>query len=524
MTNSLKIVLLLFLSIFSILINNLYGNIGIFPIDSFAFFDTGYNILLDKHPFRDFWITTGPLVDYIQAIFFKLFGLEWSSYVLHASVFNLLITTSVFLSLNKHGLNIFSSFFYSISVAVLCYPISGTPFAYIHAYILSLISILIFTLAIRTKSNHYWFLLPFSMLCAFLCMQTPSVYINIILIFFLLVYLSLNFNFKKILYFILGSITILLFFILFLFKFEIPITSLIEQYLLFPISIGEYRVYGNDMNEISLLSKRLTFRNLLGHFKFINILLILIIFLTCINYLKKFKNFLTKEDIIINLSLVFSSFVFIFNQLIIYNQTFIFSLIPFLAGFLHITLKKFFSDKKLLNILLILFITFVTTKYHIEYNVKRKFMDLQNVDLGLSARGDLIHKKFNNLKWITPAFSQNPKKEIELLKEVVDVLNEDQRSTMLMTHYNFFQTILEKNLNMPNRWYTNDNNSYPLANHKYYKYYKNYFMNFIKKNNIEVIYMVGDPKIKNFKIYVDNICFVDKKINEITMMHELKKC
>ena len=83
-----------------------------------------------------------------------------------------------------------------------------------------------------------------------------------------------------------------------------------------------------------------------------------------------------KEDIIINLSLVFSSFVFIFNQLIIYNQTFIFSLIPFLAGFLHITLKKFFSDKKLLNILLILFITFVTTKYHIEYNVKRKFMDL----------------------------------------------------------------------------------------------------------------------------------------------------
>ena len=97
-------------------------------------------------------------------------------------------------------------------------------------------------------------------------------------------------------------------------------------------------------------------------------------------------------------------------------------------------------------------------------------MDLQNVDLGLSARGDLIHKKFNNLKWITPAFSQNPKKEIELLKEVVDVLNEDQRSTMLMTHYKFFQTILEKNLNMPNRSYTNDNNSYPLANHKYYKY------------------------------------------------------
>ena len=136
---NIKIFLFLLLGIFSILINNHYGNIGIFAIDSLGFFDTAYSILLDKHPFKDFWIFSGPLVDYIQAAFFKLFGLKWSSYVLHASVFNLIISTFVFFTLNKHGLNIYLSFFYSLSFAILCYPVAGTPFAYQHSYILSLI-------------------------------------------------------------------------------------------------------------------------------------------------------------------------------------------------------------------------------------------------------------------------------------------------------------------------------------------------------------------------------------------------
>ena len=95
----IKIVLFLLLSIFSISINNFYGNIGIFPIDTLGFFDSAYSILLDKHPIKDFWIFSGPLLDYIQAIFFKLFGLKWSSYVLHASVFNLIITIIVFFTL-----------------------------------------------------------------------------------------------------------------------------------------------------------------------------------------------------------------------------------------------------------------------------------------------------------------------------------------------------------------------------------------------------------------------------------------
>ena len=138
-----KILLLVLLSFFSFSINYYYGNIGVFPIDTFAFFDTAYNILLDRHPFRDIWITTGPLVDYIQAVFFLFFGLKWTSLVIHASLINVLVSLALFLTLAKHGLNIFLSFFYSISFSILCYTIAGTPFAYIHSYAISLISILV---------------------------------------------------------------------------------------------------------------------------------------------------------------------------------------------------------------------------------------------------------------------------------------------------------------------------------------------------------------------------------------------
>ena len=64
-------VILLF--IFSLGINQYYGNKGIFPVDSFAHFDNGFRILLGEYPFKDFWTVSGPIVDYIQSFFFLSF-------------------------------------------------------------------------------------------------------------------------------------------------------------------------------------------------------------------------------------------------------------------------------------------------------------------------------------------------------------------------------------------------------------------------------------------------------------------
>ena len=80
-TNNKEKILILFLFIFSLFINQHYGNKGVFPIDSFAHFDTGFRILLGEHPFKDYWIISGPFVDYLQAIFFYFFVVKWQIYV-----------------------------------------------------------------------------------------------------------------------------------------------------------------------------------------------------------------------------------------------------------------------------------------------------------------------------------------------------------------------------------------------------------------------------------------------------------
>lgn len=97
MTNKLlNTLLLFFLIIFSFFIPFYYGNKGIFPIDTLGFFDSSYNILLGRHPIKDFWIFSGVFVDYSQALFFKIFGLNWSSYVIHSAFINSCITIFFF--------------------------------------------------------------------------------------------------------------------------------------------------------------------------------------------------------------------------------------------------------------------------------------------------------------------------------------------------------------------------------------------------------------------------------------------
>ena len=65
-----RIVLYTLLAIFSIIINFYYADKGLYPIDTFSFFDTAYYVTLGQLPIRDFWIISGLLIDYIQAFFF----------------------------------------------------------------------------------------------------------------------------------------------------------------------------------------------------------------------------------------------------------------------------------------------------------------------------------------------------------------------------------------------------------------------------------------------------------------------
>ena len=141
--------------------------------------------------------------------------------------------------------------------------------------------------------------------------------------------------------------------------------------------MGEHRISGSEMAHISLL-ERFTFRNIIGHFKFINFFLVILFFLTIRDLIKRNITF---ENLIINLSLFFVGVLLIFNQLITSNQTYIFSFIPFVAAFLHLYLVKRSSSNLKLSYIIVPVMIFCIFKYHLVYNEQRKFMDLQNIDV-----------------------------------------------------------------------------------------------------------------------------------------------
>ena len=514
-----------FIFFFSFGINYFYANLGVFPIDTFAFFDTAYNILLERHPFKDIWITTGPVVDYMQAFFFKVFGLNWRSYIIHASLLNSFISVFFYTTLLKFNLNKYLSLFYSLSFSILAYPVSGTPFAYIHSYIFSILSLLIFFHCIKFKSKTSFFFLPISIFLAFFSQQNPATFVAVNILFFLLIYFYYNFELRLLISLLSGSILVLIIFLIYLLLTKVPLENIWQQYFLYPLSIGENRILGNEMPHPSwvnlTLSANYTVRNIFGHFKFINFYILLFLITTII---EMFKKKLLKDDFIINFSLIFLSITLIFNQLITSNQTYIFSLIPFLGAFFHIFLKNRYSNLKKSQFFLVLLVFFCTCKYHIEYNSKRKFMDLQNVNLSNFIEASNLDIKFENLKWITPYYAVNPEDELILIKSAANYIQQEKQSKMVITEYQFFSLLLEENLNIPNRWYTNDNNSYPLKGHKYFEFYKKHLNKIIKKKNIKVIFTVGDITFKNFQDYFENLCFNEIRLNKITNSYVLKDC
>ena len=118
--------ILIAISIYAFYINWLSGNIGVLPIDSFGFFDSGHSILNGKLPIRDFWIFTGLLVDYMEAVFLLMFGNNWNSHLYHSSFMNTLAVITFYYFLKHFNLPKKFLVFYCISFATLCAQVPPT--------------------------------------------------------------------------------------------------------------------------------------------------------------------------------------------------------------------------------------------------------------------------------------------------------------------------------------------------------------------------------------------------------------
>ena len=128
LSKTYKILSIILLSAFAIIVNNYYGSLGVLPINTFSYFDTGFRVLNGEAPFVDYWTISGPFIDFLQSFYFLILGVNWNSYVLNGSIINVAITLvclSLFLRL---GINFKYSVFYSFCFSILANPSMGTPF------------------------------------------------------------------------------------------------------------------------------------------------------------------------------------------------------------------------------------------------------------------------------------------------------------------------------------------------------------------------------------------------------------
>ena len=512
--NHINLISCLFIFSFSFIINIYVGSLGVFPIDTFIHYDNGFRILLGEHPVKDYWIVHGFLIDYIQAFFFKFFGNNWNSYILHSSIFNSFIALFSFYIFNLLNLKKKTAFLLSVSVGILAYPVSGTPFLDLHSSYFSLIGIYFGIIAVYKNKSIYWFGTSFFLCLAFFSKQVPAAY-TIIGISMINFYLSAKKrNIYIVFYYVAGAGLFLLFLTLLLLINKIPFDDFILQIFLFPQSIGTSRYENYSLG----------LKNVFWDYKLIYLSFIPILFINLKEIFK--KNYINSKKF--NIFLIFTTLVItsIFHQIYTKNQVYIFFLIPLCSGFAIFYSNLITSDyKKKINFLIIILCLVATFKYHERFNINRKFHELNYVTTSNSINGSNIHNKLKGINWISPYF-KNPQEEIDILTISLKILKEENKTKMMITQYNFFSSLLEEKLFSPSR--TFDSISYPKKNTRYYNKYKNHLISIIKKNKIKKIFIL-EPFSKydiNEIIfnYISLNCFKQKKINQHLLELEIKNC
>ncbi len=512
-----KILLIIILFI-SLIVNQFSGNRGVFPVDSFAFFDTGYRVLNGEFPFKDFWTVSGAFIDYFQALLFLILGTNWQVYIFHASFINAIFAISTFLLLKELKLSSYNSFFYTVCLSILAYPSSGSPFVDHHSAFLSIIGTYCLIFAYKKEENIFWILIPFIFGFAFLSKQVPSAYFIIFVTFIIL----LNFfllkgkkNLKIITLLISSSFSFIILVLFIFFLNKVNINQFLDQYLLYPLSIGDSRFSTYKIN----------FENFFIKYKFVHLVFLPYLVIN-IKKIINFKKYYQQFNFTVFLIFVFSVITLISHQILTKNQNFIFFLIPLLAALSHIEIKSLSHRlKKILTYLLIGITIFSTIKYHQRFNLERKFHELNYVDFKNVVDAKIIHKKFSGLNWITPNSSDKEKnlKEINNIIKTQAYLKKDKRRKVVISNYAFLSIILNESTKAPNRWYPMDGTGFPLPGNKFFSNYKNFFINILKNNHIEVIFVSKDIEKDIVLNYLNKDCFEQKQTNSYLIEFILNK-
>ena len=305
-----------------------------------------------------------------------------------------------------------------------------------------------------------------------------------------------------------GTVISILFLFLFLFFTKINFLNFYDQYILYAKNIGDYRFSNYDFNLINVIIK----------YKFVSILVLFL--MTILVKLCKNKNKNIKAIFTI-VTIITLSCLLIFHQFYTLNQNYIFFLIPLLTGIVHIFYKEVFANKFFLFIIIFLCI-YSTTKYHIRFNEHRKFNELEKVDLSKAIDAEILTKDLKGLKWITAGHQNSPQNEINNLLKVMEVLSKDKSNKALITDYQFLAPSLKIYDFSPNQWH-HPSVSFPLENQQYYQKYKYFFIENLKKNNIDFIYETTNSDKSIIELVINKKCLLKQRVTEILIKFEIVK-
>lgn len=500
------------IALYSFIINFYFASFGVYPVDTFLHYDSAYRILNGELPVRDYWIVSGFMIEFLQSIFFKTFGVNWTAYILHSTVINVVVSILCYFFFLSLKIPLRNSLVYALSFSTLAYSVSGTPFVDHHAVFLLLISsFLMIKFFDQTNNKIYLFLILFLSFLSFLIKQVPAGYAfflqGTLILFYIFKYKKINL-FKWICVYL---IIILILFFLFLIISKIDYKLFIREYIFYPSSIGSERfLFFNKSLEIFF-----------NQYKFLFLPILLTIYTKFKLNLSSIK--LESNEVFKYLIILFLSAALIFHQLLTKNQIFIYFLIPIFFGILNKDLNIIFPKiKKIISGILVIFLLFITLKYHFRFNEQRKFHELSGVNFNNTVEAKDIHYSLKGLRWINPFFKGKPQNEIELIKKGISQLENQEDNLMLVSHYLFINSITKKNMNLPTRTFTTDGTSYPLINNKYFSEYKEFLQNHLKKEEIKKVYFFNHENLNKNIItnYLNKDCFKVKK-NELFTIFEI---
>jgi hypothetical protein len=156
-----------------------YGRLGYMPLDSSIVFDGAWRTMNGQVPYRDYVTPSGIVPILIQALFFKVLGVTWFAYCLHAALFNGLFCILVYWLLRELETPASIAVLCGLFSAVAYYTPIGTPYLEQHSFFFVLMTTCLALAAMRAagcnRAPVFWFFVPWTGAAAVLSKHLPGI-------------------------------------------------------------------------------------------------------------------------------------------------------------------------------------------------------------------------------------------------------------------------------------------------------------------------------------------------------------